>query len=239
MTHPESPSTRGLTVPFWCVPLTAVLLLWLIGNATAFTHHGSVSFVYSVVSVFLSINLVVSYWEICIYLKRNYVEERSKYWIERGHRGLTSPAMEFLRQRVPLSRVLSPTVISEAFAAYAYYDRSYSDRRTYGFLADVSNGFVTPIPSALLFATYTVPFVPALAVGVLGVMLYWQWVFTSTVYWWSFFVGGGQNRISRKDMYLYVWSTNGVWIVFPLVGLYASITMVIEGSYGVFGFEGA
>lgn len=235
MSQAESTATRGMRVPFWSFPFTVISVPWITGNAIYYAQHGSMNLVYCVLSLFLSINLLVTYWEICIFVKADLVEERSKYWIDRGSQGNRSPAIEFLRTSVPLAQILSPVVVAEAFAAYAYYDRSYSDRRTFGYVADISNGFVTPIPSLLLFATYTVPFIPPFAAGVLGLMLYWYWVYSSSVYWWSFFFGGGHRKIGRREMYIFVWSTNAVWIVFPLVGLIASLKILIDGTYGAIG----
>ena len=45
----------------------------------------------------------------------------------------------------------------------------------------------------VLHATFTIAFLPAVFVGILGVMLFWQWTYMTSVYYVSFFVGGRQN----------------------------------------------
>ena len=118
---------------------------------------------------------------------------------------------------------------------YALYDGSYADRRTYGFNADVSNEFFTAIPTLVLHATFTVAFLPAVFAGILGVMLFWQWTYMTSVYYVSFFVAGRQKLLSRSETLLYIWGASSPWVVFPLLELYVSIRLIVDGDYGVLG----
>ena len=47
------------------------------------------------------------------------------------------------------------------WAFYTLYDGSYTDRRTYGFNIDIANGFFTLVPTLVLYAAFTVAFLPA------------------------------------------------------------------------------
>ena len=143
--------------------------------------------------------------------------------------------VDFLTTRVALGKAFSPTIWADVWAAYARYDSSYADRRAYGFNIDVANGFFAPIPSLVLYAALTVPFLPAMMPGILGVMLFWQWVYTTSVYWLSFFVSGRQKPLNGKEMAIYVWGDSSPWVVCSLVGLYVSLRLIADGDYGVLG----
>ena len=191
--------------------------------------------VYVLINLFLSINLVVCYWEMCLYWRRDDIANRAAYWSERKDANRLSPAARFLADKVPVRRLVSPTLWADVWATYAQYDGSYADRRTYGFHSDVANGFATLLPSLVLHATFTVPFLPARLVGIAGAMLFWQWAYMTAVYWVSFFVVGRHKRISRQELWLYIWGTNSPWLLFALLGLYVSVRLVLDGDYSVLG----
>ena len=110
-------------------------------------------------------------------------------------------------------------------------------RRTYGFNIDIANGFFTPVPTLVLYAAFTVAFLPALFAGILGVMLFWQWAYATSVYIMSFFVAGRHKLISRADVSIYIWGANASWVLFPLLGLYVSIRLIVDGDYSVLGYR--
>ena len=191
---------------------------------------------YSLLSLFFSINLLICYWEACLYWRRDYIEERVNYWRERRMQTGRTPAVEFLTNKAPLGKLLSPTLWADAWATYSIYDDSYADRRTYGFSIDIANGFFTPLPSLVLYAAFTTAFMPALYAGILGVILFWQWIYVSSVYWVSFFVSRRQELISKVDMYIYILGATAVWVLSGLLGLYVSIRLIIDGDYTVLGY---
>jgi len=118
---------------------------------------------------------------------------------------------------------------------YTQYDGSYADRRTFGYNADIANGMVTPAPTLILYAAYTFELLPAILAGILGVMLFWQWVYATSVYVASFFVAGRHKLISRAEVSIYIWGANSGWVVCGLLGLYASIRLIVDGDYTVLG----
>ncbi|MDE0715264.1 MAG: hypothetical protein OXI10_10430 [Gammaproteobacteria bacterium] len=149
---------------------------------------------------------------------------------------MRSPARDLFATRVPLPRILSPTLWADVWAAYCQYDDSYSDRRTYGFNVDIANGFFTPVPTLVLYAAYTVDCLPALYVGILGAMLFWQWAYVTSVYWVSFFVAKRQSHISLGEVYFFILTLNAYWVLSALLGLYVSIRLIVDGNYSVLGF---
>ena len=225
----------GPAVPVGFVAVVVIALLTAVGIAVSYRTSGTFDLVYGLMSLFLSINLLISYWEICLFLRRDYIEQRTEYWRERRTATGRSPATEFLTTSVPLKSLYSTTLWADIWSTYALYDGSYADRRTYGFNADVANGFFTLIPGAVLHATYTVPFLPAVLTGILGIALFWQWTYMTSLYWVSFFVAKRQALITRSELYTYIWAPSSPWLLFALLGLYVSVRLIVDGDYSVLG----
>lgn len=212
-----------------------IALTAIAGMGVSYRVNGSLNACYCLMSLFFSVNLLVCYWEMCLYWRRDYIEERVGYWREYSAKTSRSPAAGFMAIEVPPGKILSPTIWADAWASYSVYDSSYADRRTYGFNVDIGNGFVTAIPSLVLYATYTLAFLPALVAGVLGAMLFWQWVYMTSVYVVSFYVAGRHKLISRGDTGFYILGINSFWILFALLGLYISVRLIVDGDYSVLG----
>ena len=213
-----------------------VAVLTLLGIGARYGAHGDWNLIHSLLSLFCSTHLLICYWEICLFLRRDLVEARTRYWRERQERTGRVPATEFLLTRVPLTRLLSPNVWADVWATYAQFDDSYADRRTFGFNVDISSGFLTPVPTLILYAACTFAFLPAVFAGILGVILFWQLTFGALVYWVSFFVTKRQTRLSRRDLVTYILATNSFWVVGGLFGVYVSIRLIVDGGYTVLGY---
>ena len=212
-----------------------IALLALLGIGVRYYLRGDVNFIHSLLSLFFSSNLLICYWEACLFLKRDYIETRAQYWRRRQRETGRTPAVEFLSTKVPLRRILSPSIWADVWATYSLFDGSFSDRRTWGFNADVANGFVTPVPTLILYAACTVHFLPPVVAGILGLMLSWQWTYVTSVYWVSFFVAGRQRQITRAELYTYIGAMNSPWVLFALLGWYVSLRLILDGDYGVLG----
>lgn len=227
---------RGLTIPPGLFAGLVVATASLLGIGARASVHGDVHLIHSLLTVFLSVNLLICAWEVCLFLRRDRVEVRTEYWRAWRKRTGRSPAGAFLAAPVPLRQLLSPTLWADLWAVYSQYDDSYADRRSFGFNVDVVNGFLTPAPTLVLYATYTFAFLPPTVAGIVGVILFWQLMYGAAVYQISFFVARRQTRISRREMYAYVCAPNSPWIGFSLLGLYVSIRLIVDGDYGVLGY---
>lgn len=212
-----------------------VVCLTGIGLGTRYYLHQDLSLVHSILILFFSINVLICYWEACLYLQRSRVEKRTEYWRERKIKTGRLPHVEFFASKVPWTRILSPSLWADVWATYSQYDPSFADRRTYGFSVDTANGFLSLLPTLLLYASFTVYFLPPRMAGILGLAMSWQWVYMTSVYWISFFVANRQVEISRRDLYLYVLGTNAPWVLCPLLGLFVSIRLILDGNYSVLG----
>lgn len=224
-----------MRIPVLVFTAASIVLLTLAWNVAGYRLHGGPDLVYFLLSLFLMINLLIAYWECCLYWRRDYIEERTRYWRERQAGTGQAPAVEFLTSSVPLRRILSPTVWADIWATYSQYDSSYADRRTYGFNVDIGNGFFTPIASLVLLGAMTFEFLPAVLAGILGVVLFWQWFYVSSLYVVSFFVAKRHRKVSSAEVWIYVIGPNSVWVLFPVLGLYVAVRLILDGNYAVLG----
>ena len=211
--------------------LTGVVLLlrfWAVGDLDV--AHGVLTF-------FISVNLVASFWEICLLLRIDTIEERKQHWNTFRLATGKVPALEFLTKSVSFRRIFSPRVWSDLWGVYSLYDSSYTDRKTFGFIVDIGNGAVTPFLSLLLLGTVTIPFLPAQIAGILGVLLFWQWIYVTSLYMVSFYIMGRHRLIDRRERLIYIWVPNLFWILLPIFGFYISVRLILEGSYIALGLN--
>lgn len=226
----------GAAIPAGLLAALIVALLALAGIGGRYWTRGDLDEIHALLSLFFSVNLVICYWEQCLFFKRDYIEKRAKYWDDRRRKTGRTPVVEFLVHRVPLRRIASPTLWADVWATYSQYDSSYADGRTFGFNVDIANGFATPIPTLILYAAFTFNLMPALVVGIIGTILFWQLAYMTSIYWVSFFVAGRQERISRREKYIYIYGMNCPWVLFALLGLYVSIRLIVDSDYSVLGY---
>lgn len=233
---PEPTDANGRGMSAGPLVVLAIALLALPGIGTRYHIQGDLNFIHSLFSLFFSTNLLVCYWEMCLFFRRDSIAARSDYWRGRRRETGRAPVAEFLTTRVPLTRILSPAVWADTWATYSMIDPSYRDRETFGFNADVGNGFVTPVPTLVLYAAYTTGCVPAVVAGILGAMLFWQWVYLTSMYCVVFFATGRHARITRGELFTCFAAPNSVWVLIPLLGLYVSVRLILDGDYGVLGY---
>lgn len=234
---PERGAQRtGPTIPAGLFSVAVIATLALAGIGARYGTHGDFDVIHALLSLFFSINLVIFYWEICLFFKRDHIGKRAAYWGDLRRETGRTPVVEFLVKKVPLSRLLSPTLWADLRATYSQYDGSYADRRTYGYNVDIGNGLTTPIPTLILYAAFTVDLLLALVAGIIGTMLFWQLTYMTSVYWVSFFVSRRHARISRRERIIYIYAMNYPWVLFALLGLFVSIRLIVDGDYSVLGY---
>ncbi|MCY3884570.1 MAG: hypothetical protein OXG24_06580 [Gammaproteobacteria bacterium] len=231
----DSKDTANHTLKIRVLPLAVLFIAVLTGTGlgTRFYVQQDLSVVYVILAVFFSTNIVICYWEACLFLRRDWIEKRTVYWRDRRIETGRLPHFEFFASKVPMARIFSPSLWADIWATYAQYDPSFADRRTYGFNVDISNGFFTFVPTLLLYATFTVYLFPSYVAGIIGLMLCWQWTYMTSVYWVSFFVANRHTQISRRDLYIYLFGMNAPWVLCPLLGLFVSIRLILDGNYSV------
>ena len=131
----------GLTIPTGLFAVLVVAILALLGMSARYYAHGDLNTIYCLLSLFFSTNLLICYWEVCLFLRPDHIEIRAGYWREKCSMTGRTPTREFLLTRVPLTRILSPTLWADVWAAYSQYDGSYADRRTFGYWTNPLRGY--------------------------------------------------------------------------------------------------
>ncbi len=233
----ESDTRPGsLAIPAGLFIGLVLVALTLAGIGFRYRIHGDFDVIHALLILFLSMNLVVCYLEICLFLNRDYVERRIGYWRDFQLETGRTPALAFFASRFPLSRLLRPSLWADLWATYSQFDPSYADRRSYGHNIDIANGFLMPIPILVLYAAYSIEIVPAFAAGIIGAVIYWQLMYGALVYWIGYFLSNAQDGISRRDLYIVILGTNSQWVLYSLLGLHASIHMILHQDYRILGY---
>ncbi|MYD45138.1 MAG: hypothetical protein F4W92_02130 [Gammaproteobacteria bacterium] len=233
MNQPDT--TKGPKIRVLSFTLLCIFVLIGIGLGTRYYLKQDLSIIYVILSVFFSTNILICWWEVCLFVQRTLIEHRTTYWRERRCETGKLPHIEFFTAKIPIKRAFSSKTWADIWATYAQYDPSFADRRTYGFNVDIANGFFTLLPTIFLYATLTAYIVPAYVAGIVGLMLCWQWTYMTSVYWISFFVAKRHLNIPKRDLYLYILGTNAPWLLFPLLGLFVSIRLIVDGNYSILG----
>ena len=141
---------------------------------------------------------------------------------------------DFFARVVPLRRVFSPSVWAELWSSYSVFDPSYADRKSFGFFIDIGNGFSTLAPALLFIYGMTYEPVPARALGIVGLLIFYQMWYGTIVYLASYVMNKRYQGHSPFNVALFVGLSNGLWLSFPLWGIAVSIMMIGSGSYAVF-----
>ena len=221
----------------WLIAFSFAVLVTGIALALRFWFVGDLNVAHTLLAFFLAVNLMACYWEFCLLVRRATIEDRRQYWDALRSNTQAGPALEFLTMSVPLRQIFSPRVWADMWGVYSLYDASYADKKTYGFNVDVANGVVTPLLSLVLLGTITIPFLPARVAGILGVLLFWQWIYVTSVYVMSFFMAGRHRLISRREILIYIWTPNLFWILLPIFGFYVSVRLILDGAYTALGLS--
>ena len=116
----------------------------------------------------------------------------------------------------------------------ALFDESYADKRSFGFVIDIGNGFVTLLPSLVLVYGMTYWFVSARTLGILGLLLHYQVFYGTVLYCASYVLNGRHRGHPRWHVLLFVILPNAFWLVFPIWGCIVSLVLIHDNSYACF-----
>ena len=134
--HSDQPP---FSVPALLIAILTISVLTLAGIGARAAVFGGFDLVHAAMILFFSANLVICFWELCLIVRPDYIEERAEFWQEFWRETRRSPPVEFLTGKVPLSKFASPTLWADVWASYSHVDSSYADRTTYGYNADIGN----------------------------------------------------------------------------------------------------
>jgi predicted permease len=106
---------------------------------------------------------------------------------------------------------------------------------SFGFFIDFGNGLSTIPPSLLMNLAMVLPEkLSPLLVGCVGIAMYWQVLYGTLIYILSFVFNKRYKGKSLLDVVLFVGFSNGIWIVFPAIGIWACVVILRDGNLDVF-----
>ncbi len=234
LTAPGQDQVSGLAVPAWIVILAVII------GGTAFhtwLHH-DVHGVYNTAQIamafFLVLNVLINFWEIGLFFQGDRIHD--EYEATKGpYKGREMERIgDVFQQKIPLLKLLSFRQWTGIWSGYALFDPGYAHRGSFGFNADVGNGFTTILPATLFAFGMTFEIMPARWLGMLGIAMFWQMFYGTVVYFFQFFHAGRHKGHSPGTILLFVGNSNGMWFIFPIWGIWLSVQMVIENSYSMF-----
>ncbi len=228
----ESDAARksGFRIPVW-----AWLTLWMVawvGTAVVahYAVHGVVNGWHLTIAFFLAINLNICIWEISLLIRNRDIT----YWNTDPAGRDVRPRSGVFLARMSLREMATTQPWARIFSEYVYYDLSYADTRSYGFWGDVGNGFTTLLPSIFFLVGMTVEIVSPAVLGIVGIMMFYQKFYCTSVYLVTYVFNRRWAGRPLGRVIAVVGGSDAIWIVFPLIGLYACIRLILENRFDLF-----
>lgn len=197
-------------------------------------RHGVFNGYEMLLAFFLWLNTLIAFWEICLFRSIDLVADRHAAMVETFAGRALARSVDFMSSTVAPRDLLSPASWTGVWTSYAGFDESYANRSSFGFFVDVGNGFTTFLPSLLFLYGMTYQPISARALGIVGLLLFYQMWYGTVVYLGSFFFNRRHVGHPLAHLAIIVGLLNGLWLTFPLLGMYASVSMIYGDSYALF-----
>ena len=211
--------------------------LYLVLTTLAFLHfHPTIPSISTIsLLVFNNLNIFIAYCEICLgrhilLIKSDYKKLRAKY---RGNEW--AACIKYLTMPLSVSQCFDGRIWSKMWSTYALYDPSYQNHESFGFFIDFGNGLSTIPPSLLINLSIVCPHkLSPLLVGCVGLAMYWQVLYGTIIYILSFVFNKRYEGKTLTEVCLFVGFSNGIWIIFPAIGIWACVAVLRDGTLDVF-----
>ena len=197
-------------------------------------EHGLFNGYQALLAFFLWLNTIIAFWEICLFFSIDLVADRHAEMTETFAGRAFARSIDFMMSTVSLRKLWHPSSWTGVWTSYAGFDESYANKSSYGFFVDVGNGFTTLIPSLLFLYGMTYAPISARTLGIIGLLAFYQMWYGTVVYLGSFFFNRRHLGHPLAHLAIIVGLLNGLWLSFPLIGMYASIVMIYGNSYALF-----
>jgi len=220
-------ASAALRLPVWAW-LSLWMGVWVGGSvATHYAIHGVVNGWQVALAFFLAINLLICVWEISLFFRIADIER----WFHRPGEGEPRPAGNLYTTPVTLRELASTRRWALVWYGYARYDPSYADRRSFGFAIDVGNGFSTLLPSLFFLVAMSVPLVSPVVLGIVGLLIFYQKFYGTCLYFFTWFFNRRYAGHRLPNLLAMVGGTNGTWLVFPAIGLYVCLRLILANRF--------
>jgi hypothetical protein len=217
---------------------TYIVLFVVIGTLVpVWLHHrvhGVFNVAQSALAFFLWLNVLIALWELCLFARIDLIHEQHLRFVKEYRGRELDRVIELFTAPLPLAKVLSPTTWAEIWSSYSIFDESYADRRSFGFFVDIGNGFTTLLPSVLVLYGMTYELMPARVLGVIGIVLCYQMLYGTVVYFASFVMNRRYEGHSAMNLAIFVGISNGLWLFSPIYGIVVYASLVASNDYSIF-----
>ena len=203
------------------------------------TVHGVISPLQISLALFCVINAMINLWEIALFVYIKRIKNRSDAHLKK----LKPPELPslFLLQEMNLCEALSLESWSEVWIFYSFFDESYADSKSFGWLIDVGNGVSSFLPSVLWAVCMTYhTILPAKVMAMIGIASFWQMLYGTILYFtqYMYHKRWEKHRNPTWQIVALVLGSNIVWIVFPALGIYTAAKIILtpddQNGYAIF-----
>jgi hypothetical protein len=211
-----------------------VLIGTLVPVYLHYSAHQIVSLSQILMAFFLSLNILISVWEISLGLFIGLIQKDSISLKKKYEKKEFQAVLAFFFQSLSFSEMFSFKFWIKVWSTYSLYDPSYANRESFGFFIDVGNGWSTLIPSFLYLFGMTYDILPPRALGIMGILKFYQEFYGTIIYFLSFIFNKRYQGKGLVEMALFVGLSNGLWFFFPLFGMIYSVDMIYSDSFSIF-----
>ncbi|MBA0125887.1 hypothetical protein H0B56_10075 [Haloechinothrix sp. YIM 98757] len=181
---------------------------------------------------FTWINVMIALWEISLNLRISLIERQHEQFVADYRGRELDRVIDFFTTPIRLREIVRPTTWAQVWSSYSLFDPAYANRKSFGFWADSGNGYVTLIPSLLFIYGLTFDIMPARALGIMGLLIFWMMFYGTVLYYVAYFFNKEYVGHTKRNLAIFIGGTNSLWIFAPAWGMVASIILISTGSYG-------
>jgi hypothetical protein len=225
----EEAPARGLRLPVWSWLTLWMALFFGVPVAVHAGIHGGVNGWHVALTFFLAINLLICIWEISLWHRI----EDIRRWFHAPRGSGDRPRGNLYTHRVSLRGFWSTRLWARTWLGYAYWDDGYADPKSFGFAIDVGNGFTTLVPSLLFLVGMTFPIFSPAVLGIIGLLVFYQKFYGTSLYFFQYLYNRRYENRPLSGIVGVVGGTNGLWFVFPALGLIVCVRLILEGRFDV------
>jgi len=225
------PSVHGA---FPCI--LYVVLYHAIAAGSLVWWHAREHHVINVIQVCLAVFCVINGWicvcEIALFVYPKEIQQQHAAF-SKQYGDCNLPPV-FLFERATVTEVLSLRYWAIMWSTYCALDPSYADTTTFGYCVDVGNGVTTLLPSMVYAVGMTSAVLSPRALGMVGLIFFYQMLYGTLLYFFQYVNNRRFDRSTRAQVWGIVVPANGIWIAFPLLGLWASSQLILDGTFEIF-----
>ena len=183
---------------------------------------------------FCVLNVIISFWEIGLSLHIDYIAAEYKKLKEKYKNSRWNALVAFFNKPTKFADVFSLKYWTIVWSTYSIYDPSYANKESFGFFVDVGNGWTTLVPTLIFLFSMTFDFLSPRVVGFISILVFYQELYGTIIYILSFTLNNRHHTISLVESIFFIGLSNGLWVVFPAIGMYLSVGLILSDSYLVF-----